>query len=149
MLGHLGLCGLGSSVGIATGYGMDGQGIGSRWVETSRTCPDRPWGPPSLLYNERLVFPGGKERQGRDAYPLPPSGEVIRKDNSHTATPLSAVRHVQGLSACTRVFCVFFSLRYTACNSHEPYCHIWPARIYNIFPLYLTKERFSTRSYRK
>jgi hypothetical protein len=24
------------------------------------TCPDRPWGPPSLLYNGYRVFPGGK-----------------------------------------------------------------------------------------
>ena len=29
------------------------------------------------------------------------------------------------------------SLRYTACNAHEPYCHLWPARLYNIFPHYL------------
>jgi len=25
-----------------------------------RTCPDRPWGPPSLLCNWYRVFPGGK-----------------------------------------------------------------------------------------
>ena len=40
--------------------------------EIFRTCPDRPWGPPSLLYNGYLVFPGGKERPGRDADPLTP-----------------------------------------------------------------------------
>jgi len=45
-------------------------------VEIFRTCPDRPWGPPSLLYNEYRVFPGGKERPGRDADPLPPSSAV-------------------------------------------------------------------------
>ena len=28
--------------------------------EIFRTRPDRPWGPPSLLYNEYRVFPGGK-----------------------------------------------------------------------------------------
>ena len=55
------LCGPGSSVGIATGYGLDGPGIESRWGgEIFRTCPDRPWGPPSLLYNGYRVFPGGK-----------------------------------------------------------------------------------------
>jgi len=37
------------------------------------TCPDQPWGPPSLLYNGHRVFPGGKERPGHDADPLPPS----------------------------------------------------------------------------
>jgi len=28
-------------------------------------------------------------------------------------------------------------LRYPACNAHVPYCHLWPARLYNIFPHYL------------
>ena len=35
------------------------------------TCPDRPCGPPSLLYNGYRIFPGGKERPGRAADPLP------------------------------------------------------------------------------
>ena len=37
------------------------------------TCPDRPWGPPSLLYYGHRIFPEGKERPQRDADPLPPS----------------------------------------------------------------------------
>ena len=49
-----------SSVGIATRYGLDGPGIESRWGEIFHTRPDRPWGPPSLLYNGYQVFPGGK-----------------------------------------------------------------------------------------
>ena len=54
-------CGPGSSVGIVTGYGLDGPGIESRWGgEIFRTRPDLPWGPPSLLYNGYRVFPGGK-----------------------------------------------------------------------------------------
>jgi len=44
--------------------------------EIFRTCPDRPWGPPTLLYNGHRVFPGGKERAGRDADPTPPSSAV-------------------------------------------------------------------------
>jgi len=53
----------GSSVGIVTGYGLDGPGIKFRWGEIFRTCPDLPWGPPSLLYNgcdletSRIGFP--------------------------------------------------------------------------------------------
>jgi hypothetical protein len=35
-------CGTGSVVGIATGYGLDGPGIESRWDEIFRTCPDQP-----------------------------------------------------------------------------------------------------------
>ena len=57
-------CGPGSSVGIATGCGLDGPGIESRWGEIFRTCPDRPWGPPSLLYNGYRVFPGVKYGRG-------------------------------------------------------------------------------------
>jgi hypothetical protein len=68
------LSGPGSSVGIATGYGLDGPGIESRW---GASCPDRPWGPPSLLYNGYWVFPGGRKRLGRDADPSPSSSAVV------------------------------------------------------------------------
>jgi len=47
--------------------------------EIFRTCPDQPWGPPSLLYNGHRVFPGGKERPGRDADPSPSSSAVVKK----------------------------------------------------------------------
>jgi hypothetical protein len=43
------------------------------------TCPDRPWGPASLLYNGYRVFPGGKLRPRRDADPSPPSSVVDMK----------------------------------------------------------------------
>ena len=68
-----------SSVGIATGYGLDGARIESRLGEIFRACPDWPWGPPSLLYNEYRLFPGGKERPGRDADPSPSSSAVVKK----------------------------------------------------------------------
>ena len=29
------------------------------------------------------------------------------------------------------------SLWYPACNAHSPYCHLWPVRLYRIFPHYL------------
>jgi len=48
--------------------------------EIFRTCPDRPWDPPSLLYNGYRVFPGGKERPARDADPSPPSSAVVMKE---------------------------------------------------------------------
>ena len=72
--------GSGSSDSIANGYGLDGPGIECRWGgEIFRTCPHRPWGPPSLLYNRYRVFPGGKERPGHDAEPSPPSSAVVMK----------------------------------------------------------------------
>ena len=73
--------GPGSVVSIATGYRLDGPGIESWWGgEIFRTCPDRPWGPPSLLYNGYQFFPGGKEWPGRDADPSPPSSAVVMKE---------------------------------------------------------------------
>ena len=48
--------------------------------EIFRTSPDRPWGPHSLLYNGYRVFPGGKERPGRDADPSAPSSAVVKKE---------------------------------------------------------------------
>jgi hypothetical protein len=48
------------AVGIATRYGVDGTRIESPWGEILRTCPDRPYGPTSLLYKGYRVFPGGK-----------------------------------------------------------------------------------------
>jgi hypothetical protein len=49
-----------SSVGTVTGYGLDGQGSNPGGGEIFRICPDRPWGPPSLLYNGYWVIPEGK-----------------------------------------------------------------------------------------
>jgi hypothetical protein len=68
--------GAGSVDGIATDYRLDGPGIESRWGEIFRTYPDRPWGPPSHLYNGHRVFTRGKERSGRDADLSPTSSAV-------------------------------------------------------------------------
>ena len=65
-----------SIVDIATGYGLDSPGIESRWGRNFRTYPVRPRGSPSLLYDGYRVFPGGKERPGRDTDPSPPSSAV-------------------------------------------------------------------------
>ena len=41
-------------------------------------------------------------------------------------------------TSITHVFRVwFYRLRCSACNAHGPYCHLWPAPLYNIFPHYL------------
>ena len=44
---------------LATGWTVRGSNPGGGG-EIFRTPPDRPWGPPSLLYNGYRVFPGGK-----------------------------------------------------------------------------------------
>ena len=65
------------------------------------TCPDRPWGPPSLLYIGYRVFHGGKERPGRDADPSPPSSTLVMKGWSYTSTPC------MGRTACTEFQCLY------------------------------------------
>jgi len=63
---------------LATGWTVRGSNSGER--EIFGTCPDWLWVPPSLLYNGYRVFPRGKELPGREAYPLPPSSAVIKKE---------------------------------------------------------------------
>ena len=72
--------GSGSSVGIVTGYGLDDPGIESRWGRDFPPRPDRPWGPPSLLYNGYLVFPEGIVRPERAAHHAPPSSAEVLEE---------------------------------------------------------------------
>jgi len=69
--------------------------------EIFRTCPHRPWGPPSLLYKGYRVVPGGKERPGRDADHSPPSSAVAKKEYSYTSTP------PMGRTVCTETQCLY------------------------------------------
>ena len=43
---------------LSTGWTVRGSNPGGG--EIFRTCPERPWGLPSLLYNGYRVLPGGK-----------------------------------------------------------------------------------------
>ena len=70
----------GSSVGIATDYGLVGPGSNPGGSEIFSTRPDQLCGPPSLLYNGYRVFPGGKVRPGRAADHSPPSSAVIMEE---------------------------------------------------------------------
>jgi hypothetical protein len=82
------LVNVGNSAGIATGYGLDGPGIESGGTEIFLTCPDRPWGPPSLLYNGCRVFPGGRKRPGRDAdLSIDSSAEVYNRVELYLCSP--------------------------------------------------------------
>jgi hypothetical protein len=66
-----------SSVGIATGYGLDGSEVGVRvpvWsiIFSSLRRPDRFWGPPNLISNGyRRV-----KRPGHEADHSPPTSAV-------------------------------------------------------------------------
>ena len=122
-----------SSVGIATGYGLKGPGIESRrGGEIFRFCPDRLWGPSSLLHNGYRVSFQGVKRPGRGVgHPPSSSAEVKERvelnlyppSGPHRACngitlplpnskaipllPLLVVWPVQSLSACKRVHFTF------------------------------------------
>ena len=64
-------CRSGSSVGIDTDNVLEGRGSNPCGARFSAR-PDRPWGPPSLLYNGYRVFPRGKVRPGCAADHSPP-----------------------------------------------------------------------------
>jgi hypothetical protein len=135
----------GSVVGIATGHGLDGPRIESRWERDF----------PRLLYNGYRLFPEGKKRPGRDADPLLPSSAVGQErvelylycpygpyglyrasvpvqgctlpySRAIPLLPLWTVRPVQSLSACTRVnFTIFLTdmFRASKCSSWGKLVH--------------------------
>jgi len=55
--------------------------------EIYRNRPDRPRGPPSLLYHRYRVFPGGKEAKAWRWPPTPSSAEVKRKSRAISLLP--------------------------------------------------------------
>jgi hypothetical protein len=75
--------------------------------EIFHTYPDRPWVPPSLLYNGYRVFPGIKSGRGVTLTPHPLLVPRSRKGRAIFLLLLWAVRPVQSLSACTRVHFTF------------------------------------------
>jgi len=101
----------GSSVGIATGYGLDGPGTESLWGQDfphlsrptlGSTQPPVQWVP---------GLSRGKDRPGRDSDPSHLLVPWSRKSRAIPLLPLWAVRPVQSLSACTRVHFTFTLLQ--------------------------------------
>jgi hypothetical protein len=63
---------------LAMGWTVRGSNPGG--VEIFRTCPDWPWGPPSLLYNGYQFFPTSKVRTRRDADHSPRSSTKVMEE---------------------------------------------------------------------
>ena len=95
--------GPGSSVGIATGYGLDGSGIESQWGEIFRTCSDRPWAHPASCTMGTGVFPEVKSGRGETLTTHSLLVPWSKKGRAIPLLPLWAVRPVQSFSACARV----------------------------------------------
>jgi len=83
--------------------------------------PDRPWPPPSLLYNVYRLSLGGKERAGRDADHSPPSSAEVLEEQSYTSTPLWATT-----GPVTGLLYLFFFLPASILNwgADYPYCRV-------------------------
>ena len=113
------VCGLGSVVGIATGYRLDGPGIESQWgrdfLHLSRpalgpTQPPAQWVPG--------LSPGIKSGRGVTLTPHPLLLPRSRKSRAIPLLPQWAVRPVQSLSACTGVHFFTFRRFYTTKSEH-------------------------------
>jgi hypothetical protein len=105
------ICEPSSLVGLATGYGLEGPGIESRWRRDFPHLSIQALGPTRV--------PGlfrGKERPGRDADPSSPSSAVVMKGYSYTSTPPI------GRTVCTEPQCLhkgalyFYLLKKTYVN---------------------------------
>jgi hypothetical protein len=62
---------------VATGWAVLGSNPGGG--EIFRTCPDRPWGPPSPLYNAYRVSFSGIKRPGSGVERPPPSRAEVKE----------------------------------------------------------------------
>ena len=110
--------GPGSSVGIATGYGLHGLGIEFRW---ERDFPhlSRPalGAHPASSTMGTGSFPEVKSGRGVTLTPHPLLVPWSRKGTAIPLVPLWAVLPVQSLSACTRVHFTFhLTLSMMTCN---------------------------------
>jgi len=101
--------GLGCAVDIATGYGLDGPGIESRWG--ARFSAPVQTGPGAHSVSCTMgtgSFPGVKSGWGVTLNPHPLLVPWSGRGRAIRLLPLWAVRPVQSLSACTRVHFTFF-----------------------------------------
>jgi hypothetical protein len=94
---------------VATGYGLDGPGIESRWgARFSASVQTGPGAHPTSCTMGTGNFPGVKSGWGVTLTPHPLLLPWSGKSRAISPLPLWAVRPVQSLSACTRVHFTFF-----------------------------------------
>jgi len=105
--GHVFISGPGSSVGIATGYGLDGTRIESRWGRDFPSVQTDPEGHPASCTMGTASFLGVKCCRGVTLTPLLLPVPWSRKCRAIPPLPLWAVRPVQSFSACTSVHFTF------------------------------------------
>jgi hypothetical protein len=98
--------GPGSSVGIATGYGLDGPGIESRWgARFSAPVQTGPGAHPTSCTMGTRFFPGVKSCRGVKLTPHPLLEPLVMKESSYTSTSM-------GRTACTEPQCLYKAALY-------------------------------------
>jgi len=103
---YLGPC---SSAGIATGYGLDGPGIESRWgARFSALVQTDPGAHPASCTMGTGSFPGANSGRGVTLTPHSLLVPWSRKSRAIPLLPLWAVRPVHSPSACTKVHFTFY-----------------------------------------
>jgi len=113
---HRQVRGPGNSVGIATGYGLDGPGIESRWRLNFPHLETGPGAHPASCKMGTGSFPGVKSGRGVTLTPYPLLVPWSRKGRSIPLFPLWAVRPVQSLSAFTAVHFTFTFTKNVPCG---------------------------------
>jgi hypothetical protein len=129
------LCGPGSVFGVATGYGVDGPGIESRWGRDFPHLSRRALGltQPPVQWVPGLS--GGKERRGRDAELSTLLVPWSWKGTAIPLRPLWAVRPVQILISCTRVHFTFIFTLYAL----NVICNVSPLPPLSFLKVYLIR----------
>jgi len=123
-------CGPGSLIGIATGYGLDGPEIESRWrARFSAPVQTGPGVHPASRTMGTVSFPGVKSGRGVTLTPNPLLVPWSRKSRGTPLRPLWAVRPVQSLNACTRVHFTLLYNRLTV-SFVSPVFSKFPSRSY-------------------
>jgi len=102
------VCGPGSIVGIATGYGLDGPGIKFRWGRNFPPIQTAPGTHTASCTMGTGSFPGIKSGRGVRLTPHPLLVPRSRKSRAIRLLPLWAVRPV--LSACTRLHLTYLTI---------------------------------------
>jgi hypothetical protein len=102
MISIIAVCGPGSVVGIAPGYGLDGPGIESRWEKRFSTpVQTGPGAHPASCTMGTRSFPGVKNGRGVTLTLHPLLVPLVKKEYSYTSTP------PMGCTACTEPQCLY------------------------------------------
>ena len=88
------------------------------FLQNCSNCPDRPWGPPSLLYNGYRVFPGVKRPGHGVDHTTPYSNEVKERVELYIYSPSGSSCHVLGWTLplplpSVLFYCIWRTQKYT------------------------------------